>query len=237
MLRRWGGIPRPANIMLLSALRFELDAPGTPCRLLPVLCFTLLQRPGGFMVCVPSRLHASISEDALSDEPLDMLAPCRLKQVPAIEEDDLGEEVLTGLTCPALLLDVEESMLARMAPFDPVTVTRSTSFRSRWRPSRSPSRFDRTGQRSGGEAGPPGASLSCFASCAASAGVPAAFLSGRPSSCEPRSSLWELWPKPCLCQGRCRLLCSSSRHRKRALTQQGEALTRWSAIWWRKERA
>ena len=45
-----------------------------------------------------------------------------------IEEDDMGEEVLTGLSCQVLFLDVEEGMLEHMVVFEPVTDQDVTSF-------------------------------------------------------------------------------------------------------------
>ena len=125
--------------MLISELRLEADSPGIPCLLkwplpcngqldLPVLCLPLLQRPGGFMVCVPSLLLPSISEDTLTDEPLDAIGPSHLEVLETIDEDELGEEQPSGVQCSALLVDLDESMLARMTPYDPVTDLEVTSF-------------------------------------------------------------------------------------------------------------
>ena len=125
--------------MRYEDLRLEPDSHGLPCRLawplpcngirdLQVLCLPLLQRPGGFMVCVPEVIHASILADLQGPEPLDAVGPYRLESLETIDEDEAGEEHLTGIQCPALLVDLDESMLARMEPFDPVTDITVTSF-------------------------------------------------------------------------------------------------------------
>ncbi|CAE7042207.1 unnamed protein product [Symbiodinium sp. CCMP2592] len=108
------------------------DSHGLPCRLkwplicngtrdLQVLCLPLLQRPGGFMVCVPAFLHTSALGNAASTEPLDSIGPFCLESVETIDEDESGEEHPTGIQCQVLLVDLDESLLSSMEPFDPVT--------------------------------------------------------------------------------------------------------------------
>ena len=60
--------------------------------------------------------------------PLDVLGPMHGTSLQTIEEDELGEEVPTGIECRALFVDVEEGMLEHMALFDPVTDQDITSF-------------------------------------------------------------------------------------------------------------
>ena len=125
--------------MRLSDLKFELDAPGRPCIVawplavtgvegLRVLSLPLLQRPGGFLLALPSLLQPSVAEDALAEEPLDALGPAHIASTQTVEEDEVGEEVPTGLSCQVLLLDVEEAFLEYMALFDPVTDQEVISF-------------------------------------------------------------------------------------------------------------
>ena len=106
--------------MRYEDLRLEPDSHGLPCRLawplpcngirdLQVLCLPLLQRPGGFMVCVPEVIHASILADLQGPEPLDAVGPYRLESLETIDEDEAGEEHLTGIQCPALLVDREHA--------------------------------------------------------------------------------------------------------------------------------
>ncbi|CAE7214730.1 hypothetical protein AK812_SmicGene44184 [Symbiodinium microadriaticum] len=139
LLRRRRSLSRAFAVMLLSELKLEEDSPGMPCLLkwplpcngqldLQVLCLPLLQRPGGFMVCAPSLLLPSISEDTLTVDPFDAIGPSRLEVLETIDEDEMGEEHPSGVQCSALLLDLDESMLARMTPYDPVTDLVITSF-------------------------------------------------------------------------------------------------------------
>ena len=74
-----------------------------------VLSFFLLQRPGGFLLALPSLLQPSVAEDALAEEPLDALGPAHIVSMQTVEEDEVGEEVPTGLSCRVLVLDVEEA--------------------------------------------------------------------------------------------------------------------------------
>ena len=42
-------------------------------------------------------------------EPLDAVGPYRLESLETIDEDEAGEEHLTGIQCPALLVDREHA--------------------------------------------------------------------------------------------------------------------------------
>ncbi|CAE7762310.1 mok12 [Symbiodinium sp. CCMP2592] len=75
----------------------------------------------GFMVCVPAFLHTSAMGNAASTEPLDSIGPFCLESVETIDEDESGEEHPTGIQCQVLLVDLDESLLSSMEPFDPVT--------------------------------------------------------------------------------------------------------------------
>ena len=61
------------------------------------------------MVCVPEVIHASILADLQGPEPLDAVGPYRLESLETIDEDEAGEEHLTGIQCPALLVDREHA--------------------------------------------------------------------------------------------------------------------------------
>ena len=50
-----------------------------------------------------------------------MMGPSHLATVPAVEEDEQGEEVLVGHDCTVLLLDADDGLAERLTPFDPVT--------------------------------------------------------------------------------------------------------------------
>ena len=73
------------------------------------------------MLALPAYLSHSLAEDAASEDPLDMLGMSFLVTVPAVEEDEQGEEVPVGLECPVLLLDADDGLAERMTPYDPVT--------------------------------------------------------------------------------------------------------------------
>ena len=73
------------------------------------------------MVALPAYLGPSLAEDAASEEPLDMLGLSTIVSVPAVEEDEQGNELLVGLECSVLLLDADDGLAERMVPYDPVT--------------------------------------------------------------------------------------------------------------------
>ena len=113
-------------------MKFDPEGVGQPCALawpLPtqdaeeprVLALPLKRRLGGFMLALPAYLSHSLTEDAASEDPLDMLGMSLLVTVPAVEEDEQGEEVPVGLECPVLLLDADDGLAERMMPYDPVT--------------------------------------------------------------------------------------------------------------------
>ncbi|CAE7243857.1 mok12 [Symbiodinium necroappetens] len=132
LLRCRGGVTFTLPRMNPENLKFDPEGVGQPCALtwpLPtqdaeeprVLALPLKRRPGGFMLALPAYLSHSLTEDAASEEPLDMLGLSLLVSVPAVEEDEQGEEVPVGLECPVLLLDVDDGLAERMVPYDPVT--------------------------------------------------------------------------------------------------------------------
>ena len=88
-----------------------------------VLLLPLLSREGGFLCAVPADLHAEVVTESEAPLPNAALGPARLASVPAVEEDEAGEEIPAGLDISAMLLDLELSALAYMRVFDPVTET------------------------------------------------------------------------------------------------------------------
>ena len=68
-----------------------------------VLLMPLLLREGGFLCALPADLQPEVGAPL----PTPLLGPCRLVTVPAIEEDEHGEEIPSGLDIQALLLDLE----------------------------------------------------------------------------------------------------------------------------------
>ena len=66
-------------------------------------------------------MSTSLVEDAASEDPLDMMGPSHLATVPAVEEDEQGEEVLVGHDCTVFVLDADDGLAERLTPFDPVT--------------------------------------------------------------------------------------------------------------------
>ena len=88
-----------------------------------VLLLPLLSRDGGFLCALPADLHAEVLAESETPLPSAILGPAHLATVPAIEEDEAGEEIPAGLDIPVMLLDLEVSALASMRTFDPVTET------------------------------------------------------------------------------------------------------------------
>ena len=88
-----------------------------------VLLLPLLSREGGFLCALPADLHAEVVTELEAPLPNAALGPARLAFVPAVEEDEAGEEIPAGLDMSVMLLDLELSVLAYMRVFDPVTET------------------------------------------------------------------------------------------------------------------
>ena len=121
-------------MMQIVDLHLGGDGAGQPCVLSwtgvcssgearQVLTLPLLAREGGFLCALPADLHPEVAAESEAPLPSTILGPSRLVTVPAIEEDENGEEVPAGLDISVMLLDLEVGALAAMRPFDPVTET------------------------------------------------------------------------------------------------------------------
>ncbi|CAE7365687.1 mok12, partial [Symbiodinium necroappetens] len=125
--------------MTPEEMKFDPEGVGQPCALTwpllvedveepRVLALPLKRRLGGFMVALPAYLGPSLAEDAASEQPLDMLGLSTIVSVPAVEEDEQGNELPVGLECSVLLLDADDGLSERMVPYDPVTDLDVVSF-------------------------------------------------------------------------------------------------------------
>ena len=121
-------------MLALADLHIGGEGPPPPCVLSwtgvcstgearQVLLMPLLLREGGFLCALPADLQPEVVAETGAPLPTPLLGPCRLVTVPAIEEDEHGEEIPSGWDIQALLLDLEIGALASMRLFDPVTET------------------------------------------------------------------------------------------------------------------
>ena len=111
-------------MLQLADLRLGSVGGAQPCVYLPGPGYAVQpSRDGGFLCALPADLHAEVLAEAEAPLPSGILGPAHLTSVPAIEEDEAGEEIPAGLDLPVMLLDLEVSALAFMRVFDPVTET------------------------------------------------------------------------------------------------------------------
>ena len=99
-------------MLQLADLQLGTGSPGQPCVLAwatvcasgeprQVLLLPLLAREGGFLCALPGDLHPEAQAKAGAPLPSNILGPSCLVTVPAIEEDEAGEEVPAGLDISA----------------------------------------------------------------------------------------------------------------------------------------
>ncbi|CAE7829752.1 unnamed protein product [Symbiodinium sp. CCMP2592] len=117
----------PCIAMNAEALKVDGESAGTLCTIKwpPVpdvpdralhLLLPLLRRPGAFLAALLEDVQSLSTGEALS-----VFGPSVVVSVPAVEEGDLGEDVAAGYDIQVILLDLDESLLSFMGPFDPVT--------------------------------------------------------------------------------------------------------------------
>ena len=117
-------------------LQLGTGSPGQPCVLAwAIVCASGEWRQvppaasgprGGIPVCPSGRSASRGSGQSRSPSPFKYLGS--LVTVPAIEEDEAGEEVPARLDISVMLIDLELGALAAMRVFDPVTETGVHSF-------------------------------------------------------------------------------------------------------------
>ena len=94
-----------------------------------VLCAPLLQRGGGFLLCLPTgSVPPNLLASGLEAPASGLHGPSTVLEVPALEEDEEGVEEPTSDTLSVLVVDVDDTAAAHMAPYDPADGTSVVPF-------------------------------------------------------------------------------------------------------------